>query len=139
MLELNYGYYHLLTDLHVLAFGIYGRYVSDDAPYSGESYLGRRSVLRGFNASEISGTSLNGIQAEYRYHHSELWKFVAFAGAAHVGGGNAEKRDNEGWYYSGGVGARYALQPKDRVHLRLDLAMGNDDNQGFYIGFQEAF
>ena len=74
-----------------------------------------------------------------RYHISEKWKIVGFAGAANIEGGTAEENNREGMYYSAGVGARYALQSKDKVHLRFDIAIGNDDNQGFYIGLQEAF
>ena len=139
MLEVTYSQYITVSDLHVLALGYYGRYVTDDAPYAGESYLGRRSAIRGFNAGEISGYRLSALQAEYRYHFSEKWKFVGFAGMANIQGGTAERTDQDGLYYSGGVGVRYALQPKDKVHLRVDIAIGNDDNQGFYIGLQEAF
>ena len=139
MLELTYTRYLKIHDKHVLALGYYGRYVSDDAPYSGESYLGRRSALRGFNAGEISGQRLSALQAEYRYHYSEKWKFVGFTGLANIQEGTAEINRQDGLYYSAGVGVRYAIQPKDKVHLRFDIAFGNDDNQGFYIGLQEAF
>ena len=139
LLELKYSKYMTVRDKDVVALGYYGRYVTDEAPYSGESYLGRRSALRGFNAGEISGQRLSAVQAEYRYHLSEKWKLVGFAGVANIQGGTADENDKEGLYYSAGFGARYALQPKDKVHLRLDVAFGNDDNQGFYIGLQEAF
>jgi outer membrane protein assembly factor BamA len=139
MLELTYTRYLTIRDKNVLALGYYGRYVSDDAPYSGESYLGRRSALRGFSAGEISGQRLTALQGEYRYHFSEKWKFIGFAGVANIQEGTAEKSGQDGLYYSAGVGVRYAIQPKDKVHLRLDIAFGNDDNQGFYIGLQEAF
>ena len=139
LLELKYSKYITVRQKDVVALGYYGRYVNDEAPYSGESYLGRRSALRGFNAGEISGQRLSAIQAEYRYHISEKWKIVGFAGVANIEGGMAEENNREGMYYFAGVGARYALQPKDKVHLRFDIAVGNDDNQGFYIGLQEAF
>ncbi|QOL25760.1 BamA/TamA family outer membrane protein [Thalassotalea sp. LPB0316] len=138
-LELKYSHYITVRDKDVVALGYYGRYVSDETPYSGESYLGRRSALRGFNVGEISGQRLSAVQAEYRYHISEKWKFVGFAGMANIQGGTAQESNREGLYYSAGLGVRYALQPKDKVHLRFDVAVGNDDNQGFYIGLQEAF
>ncbi|GAA5315487.1 MAG: hypothetical protein AseanaTS_06920 [Candidatus Pelagadaptatus aseana] len=137
--EVSYGKYLPMAEYDVLALGFFGRYVSDDAPYSGESYLGRRSYLRGFNAGEASGTDLTGVQAEYRYYISDTWKLVGFAGAVDLRGGSAEDRNQEDVYYSAGVGLRYAIQPASRVHLRFDIAAGNDDNQGFYIGLQEAF
>ncbi len=139
LLELKYSKYFTVNSKDVIALGYYGRYVTDEAPYSGESYLGRRSALRGFNAGQIAGQSLSAVQAEYRYHHNEKWKFVGFAGVANIEGGTAEENNQEGLYYSAGVGLRYAIQPKDKVHLRIDVAVGNDDNQGFYIGLQEAF
>ncbi len=139
LLELKYSKYMTVRNKDVVALGYYGRYVTDKSPYSGESYLGRRSALRGFNAGEISGQRLSAVQAEYRYHLSEKWKLVGFAGVANIQGGTADENDKEGLYYSAGYGARYALKPKDKVPLRLDVAFGNDDNQGFYIGLQEAF
>lgn len=139
LLELKYSKYITVREKDVIAIGYYGRYVSDEVPYSGESYLGRRSALRGFNAGEISGQRLSAIQAEYRYHFSHKWKFVGFVGIANIDGGTAKENDQDGFYYSAGIGARYAIQPDDKVHLRIDIAAGNDDNQGFYIGLQEAF
>ena len=139
LLEMNYRHYTPLKDNNILALQAYGRYTSSNAPYSGLSYLGRRSVLRGFNAGEYAGERLTGGQAEYRHFLNQKWKAVAFVGMAYLNGDSAEEQSTDGMYYSGGVGLRYAIQPKDRVHFRLDVAVGNDGNQGFYIGIQEAF
>lgn len=137
--ELNTHYYAPVAGRHVIAGQIYGRYTEDGAPYASQSYLGRRNVLRGFTAGEIAGERLTALQAEYRHVFNRRWKGVVFAGLAWIGGPTAEATFVDGAYTSAGLGVRYAIQPEQGVHLRVDIAFGNDENRGFYFGIREAF
>jgi hypothetical protein len=42
-------------------------------------------------------------------------------------------------YYSGGVGIRYMINTDQKLNLRVDVAVGNGDNKGIYVGIREAF
>ncbi len=138
-LRIDGRHYKTVNTNDVLALHAVANIVEHGAPVAAQSFLGRNNILRGFNAGEYMGEELYAAQAEYRYHISDKWKLVGFGGAATLVGDTAKAYDNDKLYYSAGAGIRYAIQPQAKVHFRLDIAYGNDDNNGFYVGIQEAF
>lgn len=148
-------YYSMLVDLRtykpgfkaedVWANQLYGKYASETAPDGGLSALGGQNVLRGFPMGKYKARFLTAFQSEYRYQFTGTkYRAVAFAGVANLAGGSAgtgtgNRDNNNGWYYSGGVGLRYAIQQKSGVDLRVDIVTTNDHEQSVYIGLNQAF
>lgn len=139
IIEMNFADYRQVNGNDVIATNFYGRYTTDKTPTSMQSQLGDINVLRGFKQGQIVGDGLSAVQAEYRYFLTDRWKIVGFAGVANVVGGASETYGTDGTYYSGGAGVRYKILENHDTHLRVDYAIGSDENHGLYIGFQEAF
>ncbi|WP_413110460.1 BamA/TamA family outer membrane protein [Thaumasiovibrio sp. DFM-14] len=138
-LRVDARHYVNVNQNDVIALQSVANIVEKGVPVSGQSFLGRNNVLRGFSVGEYMGEELYAAQAEYRHHISEKWKLVGFGGVGTLRGETARRFDNDILYYSAGAGVRYAIQPQAKVHFRFDFAVGNEDNNGFYVGIQEAF
>ena len=95
------------------------------------------SLLRGYSFGEYRGNAMAAAQAEYRWQLHPRWILAAFAGAAQVAQdfGDFELDEN---LYSGGVGVRFVVEPKNSVTLRIDYAIGEDED-AFYVSVGEAF
>jgi hypothetical protein len=48
-------------------------------------------------------------------------------------------RPTIGLALSGGAGIRFRLNQENRVNFRVDYAIGENDQDGFYVGVMEAF
>jgi hypothetical protein len=130
----------------VWANQLYGHYTSDDTPDSALPALGMSSVLRGFAIGQFKARYLTAAQTEYRYQIEETsFRLVTFLGAAILAGGSegtggAGNRDKDnGDYYSGGFGARYAIQKEAGVDYRIDVAYTSTDDYGIYAIVNQAF
>lgn len=137
--DLAVNHYIGLTETHVLALRAYGRTGTEDTPYSDKSRLGQQSDLRGFKSGEVSGRTMLSGQAEIRWQFTEKIGFVAFGGLAKLWDDELEELITKDLYYSGGVGFRYMLNSDQKINFRIDAAIGNGDNEGIYVGIQEAF
>jgi len=130
----------------VWASQFYGFYSSENTPDGSLAALGSRKVLRGFPIGKYKARFMTAFQTEYRYQVPDTkYRAVAFAGGAELAGGSigdgqGNNRDEDnGFYYSAGVGLRYAIQQKAGVDLHLDIAMNNDDEVSIYVGVNQAF
>jgi outer membrane protein assembly factor BamA len=136
--ETEFNHYHKLSNNHVIAVRHYGRF-SFNAPYSGQAKLGQRNDLRGYTSGEIVNEHMFSNQLEYRWTTTGKWTYVGFVGAAAMYDGGMANIDDASWYKSIGLGLRYRLQDAQRINFRIDLAIGDDDNDGFYVSLKEAF
>jgi hypothetical protein len=128
----------------VWASQFFGHYASSKTPDSSLPTLSGKSMLRGFPAGQFKARYLTGVQTEYRYQLVETpFKFIAFIGAAELNGGShgqdGRERDDDGWYYAGGVGLRYAIQRRTGVDLRLDLVTTSENEESVYLTLNQAF
>ena len=98
-----------------------------------------RSDLRGFKPEEIIGLTLADVQAEYRWQFRPRWGVVLFGGIAKLWDDDTKEIIQEEYYYSGGLGLRFMINTEQRINFRVDFALANGDNQGFYVGIREAF
>lgn len=128
-----------IADDQILALRLFGRTGTENTPYSDKSRLGQRSDLRGFKSGEITALSILATQAEYRYQLTERWGVVGFGGVSKLWGDDLEELITEDIYYSGGAGIRYMINTDQKINFRVDVAVGNDDNKGIYVGIREAF
>ena len=133
------NHFYPMKEDHILAFRLYGRTGTEDTPYSDKSRLGQRSDLRGFKSGEISALSLLAGQMEYRWQFARRWGVVAFGGVSKLWDDDLEELIEEDLYYSGGAGIRFMVNTDQKINFRIDVAVGNDDNQAIYVGIREAF
>lgn len=128
----------------VWAWQFYGQYSSDKTPDTGLPTLSGKSLLRGFPAGQFRARYLSGVQTEYRYQIPDTrFRLAVFGGVAHLSGesngSSGASREDDGWYSAGGVGARYAIQPKTGVDLRLDLVTTSENEQSIYLMLSQSF
>jgi hemolysin activation/secretion protein len=139
VLEGETNHYLKVRTGQVLALRAYGRFTPSDTPYSGLSTLGKRSDLRGYTSGEKVAENLISTQAEYRWMFTRRWGVVGFAGVATLYDGNLGNIETDNIYFSGGAGIRFRLHQENRVNFRVDYAVGENDQDGFYVGVMEAF
>ena len=130
----------------VWANQLYGMYASENTPDGALASLGSRKILRGFPIGKYKARFMTAAQTEYRYQIGDTkYRAVAFLGAAQLAGGSkgdgeGNNRDGDnGFYYSGGAGLRYAIQKKAGVDMHLDVARNNDGETSIYVGINQAF
>ena len=128
----------------VWATQLFGQYVSEKAPDSSLPTLSGKSLLRGYPAGQFRARSLSGFQTEYRYQMvNKPFRLIVFGGVARLSGGSfgqgGRERDDDGTYWAAGVGARYAIQSKTGVDLRLDLVTTSENEQSVYLALNQAF
>ena len=128
----------------VWAWQFYGQYGSEKTPDTGLPTLSGKSLLRGFPAGQFKARYLSGGQSEYRYAiKNTKFRISGFFGIANLAGGSygdgGNSREDDGWYSAGGVGLRYAIQPKTGVDLRLDLVTTSENEQSLYLMLNQAF
>ncbi len=131
------------TDVFAMQF--YGQYSSDDTPDGALSALGARNILRGFPSGLYKARHMVAGQGEYRYRiNATRFRLTAFAGYANLSGGskgtNTGNRDNDnGSYYSGGVGVHYILVEERKIDYRINVAYTNDHEASVYVNINQAF
>jgi hypothetical protein len=144
-LTINARYYGAgLRDADVWAHQFFGQYASEKTPDGDLPTLSGKSILRGFPAGQFRARFMNGGQTEYRYILKDTpFKFTAFAGIAWLEGGSygnaGQERDDDGFYWAGGVGLRYAIQRRTGVDLRLDLVTTSENEESIYLTLNQAF
>ena len=71
------------------------------------------------------------------------YKITAFVGVASLEGGSfgseGQQRDDDGTYWAGGIGMRYAIQRRTGVDLRLDLVTTSENEESVYLTLNQAF
>lgn len=128
----DYQYYHLHGKGHVLALHAKGRW-TDDAPPSGYSSVD----LRGYTRGQYLAPHMTLAEVEERFVLTQKWGLAAFAGLAVLYGGDRDSSEDQ-LFPAGGGGVRYKLNDEGLV-VRTELAVGKDDNWGFYLQFGQPF
>jgi hemolysin activation/secretion protein len=114
-----------------------GCLASDKAPFFDACSIGMTDGLRGFSVTEYIGESLISAQIEYRGRLSDSrLGYVAFAGAALVGGTRTSSASTNGAI---GVGARYRLSKDFPVDFSVDATHNSDGETLYYIFVGQAF
>ncbi len=107
------------------------------APFFELCSVGRGDAFRGYTTGRYRDpTSVTG-QAEYRWRFATRFGAVFFGGLAQVA---REPGDlfEDSWLPAVGVGLRWMAAKESRINLRIDYAVGIDDN-ALYILVGEAF
>jgi hypothetical protein len=129
----------------VLALQYFGQFCSEDTPDGALSALGARNIIRGFPIGKYKTRYMNAIQSEYRYTiKNTSFRIAPFVGYANLSGGskgtqNGNRDDNNGDYYSGGIGVHYILAKKYQLDYRVDVAYSSDEETSVYASINQAF
>jgi hypothetical protein len=129
--------YILSFSKNVFAMQVYGQFNNGNVPFRNMSTLGGPNLLRGYYMGRYRDKNAIIIQGEYRMPIYKRWGMVVFGGMGEVSDklGSLSFRELK---YSAGTGVRFALKPKERLNLRLDLAVGQKSS-GLYFYVSEAF
>ncbi|GEM_PF-3683229 len=120
----------------VFAWQTFAKTVSDDAPYFERPTLGQRGDLRGYTPGELIGDHSISLQAEIRAFFTPRLGGVVFGG---VGALWEDDLSSDDLYPSYGLGLRLRIQEENKVNFRIDYAVGEQDQDGWYISVSEAF
>lgn len=134
---LSYRYYIPLFKQCVLGFHARGETTRGDVPVHYLPTLGGHRLLRGFKGGRYMAKNSLAGQAEFRF--PIWWRFGAtmFMGAGEV----ADGFNDFGTHVkaAGGIGFRVAVQRKQNINIRFDLALNSDGELAKYIKLKEAF
>lgn len=122
---------------HVLAFQFYNEFHFGRLPFNRIALLGGKERMRGYTEGVYRDLKMSVTQLEYRSRiYFNRIGFVLFGGVGSVGA--AINDLGKKVHYSTGAGLRIALDPKNRVFIRIDVGIG-DGVSGFYFDLGEAF
>jgi hypothetical protein len=132
-----YHTYKKVGTNQVLAWQVVGRLNSGEVPFLNMATAGGISILRGYASNRYRDHNMMAGQMEYRFG---IWK--RFGGVAFAGVGDVFKQPSEIRLdllkYSVGGGIRFAMNPAERLNIRLDYGIGRGE-QAFYLIITEAF
>lgn len=122
---------------HILALQAKARYGFGQVPFLDMSAVGNDDLLRGYPKNRFRDINFIGGQLEYRF--PLFWRFgmVAFAGAGDVFS-NHKDLSMEAVKYSIGAGLRFAVNPAERLNIRIDYGYGKEGGY-FYFVVAESF
>jgi len=114
--------------INVLHFG--------NPPFYDFAFLGGDKFVRGYNYGRYRDKNLTSLQTEFRM--PLFWRLGAatFGGVSNLFAGKFKPGDSK---FNYGLGLRFLVDKHDRTNLRLDYALGEGENSGFYISFGESF
>ncbi|MCH8555712.1 MAG: outer membrane protein assembly factor [Schleiferiaceae bacterium] len=132
-----FQHYRQVFPKHILAFQTAARFAFGEVPFLDMNTVGGLDLLRGYAANRFRDHNFVGTQVEYRF---PIWK--RFGGVAFTGVGDVFQQPNQLRFdllkYSAGAGIRFAMNPAERLNIRLDYAVGRG-NSAFYIMVSESF
>ena len=121
----------------VVAMRVSGEAIAGNAPFDLVPSAGADTLLRGYVRGRVRDRFVGAAEVEYR---SATWHRVGWASFLGLGASHALGRRTDGAQLLPAVGAgvRYALQPADRLTVRVDYARGRHGG-GLYVALGEAF
>jgi outer membrane protein assembly factor BamA len=107
-------------------------------PFYDLAFLGGDKYVRGYYYGRYRDNNLSSLQAEFRLPVYRRWGLALLGGMSELYS-NANPATLSNLKYNYGTGIRFLVDKTERINLRLDYALGNDQNSGFYISFGESF
>jgi outer membrane protein assembly factor BamA len=137
-LLLDLRYFKTWRSKYTAAVRLVNEFIIGTPPFYDYAIMGGDKMVRGFYYGRYRDSNLSTLQVEFRL--PIVWRF----GLASFGGISGIYPHGEGLSlktikYNGGIGLRFLVDKKDKTNLRLDYAVGSNDNSGFYIAFGESF
>lgn len=126
-----------LKEKHAIGVNVYLEFTGGKAPFNQLALMGGTKRMRGYYEGRFRDKHMAVIQWEYRF--PIFWRFsgVFFGGIASVND-RPEFLERSIWRWNIGPGIRFAIDPKERINIRLDYGT-TKESSGFYITVGEAF
>lgn len=135
--EIKFYKYLTVNDHHGLVVGGYVRSARGEIPFRSLSSPDGIRVLRGIENGRYRDRDLVSLQTEYRFPIYPRWGSVVFLDLAQVAHDVSDIRSDE-WKTSIGAGLRWAINPQEKLNLRLDVSYV-DENIGLVLEIRDAF
>ena len=123
-------------------FTLANRFINDvntgNPPFYDRALLGGDKFVRGYYLGRYHDNNLSSLQSEFRF--PAFWKIylATFGGLSNIY--SIENKFSIGKTKTNyGFGLRFLVDKTENTFLRLDYAIGQDNNDGFYISFGESF
>ncbi|QZE12940.1 hypothetical protein K4L44_10100 [Halosquirtibacter laminarini] len=138
-LDIRYFNTFGLPQKHVFAFQSVFKNSSDNTPFYRMPVLADKNTLRGIsNPNKYIDNNMWYSQVEYR---RDLW--WRLGAVAWVGVGNDYSNEHSAFFedvkYVYGIGGRFQIDDKEKVHLRADFGFGPYGDSAIFLTFLEAF
>lgn len=131
-------YYKTWNDKFTFA----NRFINDintgHPPFFDYALLGGDKLVRGYYMGRYRDNNLSSFQSEFRF--PAFWKIylATFGGLSNIYS-STNKFSIGKTKANYGFGIRFLVDKTENTFLRLDYAIGQDKNDGFYISFGESF
>lgn len=124
--------YWQLMPKHILAAQAKARYGFGDVPFLDLSTVGNDDLLRGYPKNRFKDVNFLGAQVEYRF--PLFWRFgmVTFLGAGDVFNAHSNLSLDK-LKYSIGAGLRFAIDPMERLNIRIDYGHGREGGNYYFV------
>lgn len=135
-ISIDTRYYKTWAEKLTWANRLYGEFNLGLPPFYDLAFLGGDKFVRGYNYGRYRDKNLTTWQTELRL--PVFWRIglATFGGVSNLYHDKFQANDLKCNY---GMGLRFLVDKHDKTNLRLDYALGNDQNSGFYISFGESF
>ena len=139
-ISLDYRYYFGFgkADIHTLAGRFYHSSILGDPPFYDYPMIGGDENVRGYYLGRFRDNNFSTLQLEMRNHLFWRVGISTFGGISMI----YEKVNsivNESFKPNAGVGLRFLVDKSEGTNLRIDYAIGVNNQSGFYISFGESF
>lgn len=123
---------------HVLAGRFYHESIFGKPPFYDYAVVGGDEYLRGYYLGRFRDKNLSLVQLEYRANL--FWRIgvATFGGVAMIYD-EITNIQYKSFKPNAGVGLRFLVDEKENTSLRIDYALGAENQSGFYISFGESF
>ncbi|MEZ5016672.1 MAG: hypothetical protein R2800_06440 [Flavipsychrobacter sp.] len=137
-LNLDVRKYYTIKEMLTFSLRTYNEFTFSQPPFYDFAFLGGDKQVRGYYYGRFRDNNLSTIQFEARSIF--LWRLglAAFGGGANLYSNVSSFRLGD-TKYNYGLGLRFLIDRKQDINLRIDYAIGEGDNSGFYVSFGEAF
>lgn len=126
------------TNKHIVAGRFYHESILGNPPFYDFSKIGGDKYARGYYLGRFRDKNFSTAQLEYR--SPLVWRLgLATFGGLSVIYENAQNVGNKNFKPNGGLGIRFLVDKNEGTNLRIDYAIGAQNQSGFYISFGESF
>lgn len=139
-MTVDYRYYFAFgeNNKHTLASRFYQSSVFGNSPFYDFAEIGGDEFVRGYYLGRFRDKNLSSLQIEMRNHL--FWRIgIATFGGISMVYEKFNQIENESFKPNAGVGFRFLVDKKENTNLRIDYAVGAQNQSGFYISFGESF
>lgn len=117
---------------------LYTDVTTDTPPFFDYAMLGGDKFVRGYYLGRYRDNNLSLWQSEFRMPVYRRFSLAVFGGLSNLYS-KENPFDINQTKWNGGMGLRYLVDRSGNTFLRVDYAIGENENSGFYISFGESF